>query len=88
MKVKIYTVDYCPFCRKALEFLKEKGVNFEQIRIDDDETAMRKKLGEMYNIKNDVTVPQIIIDGKHIGGYDDMKRMYEDGELVFADSEK
>ena len=83
MNVEIYTVDYCPFCKKAIAFLDEHKVNYKRIRIDDNEDTWRKKLGEMYNIKGDVTVPQIIIDGKRIGGYTDLMEAYNKGEIKF-----
>lgn len=82
MKNKIYTVDYCPYCKAALKFLNEHNVDFEQIKIDDNENFMRQKLGEKYNIDGDVTVPQIVLNDKHIGGYTDMIKKYEQGELV------
>ena len=78
---KIYTVDYCPYCKAALKFLNEHNVDFEHIKIDDDEENMRQKLGEKYCIEGEVTVPQIILNGKHIGGYTDMIKKYEQGEL-------
>ncbi len=83
MNVEIYTVDYCPFCKKAIAFLDEHKVNYKRTRIDDNEDTWRKKLGEMYNIKGDVTVPQIIIDGKRIGGYTDLMEAYNKGEIKF-----
>ncbi len=83
MNVEIYTVDYCPFCKKAIAFLDEHKVNYRRTRIDDNEDTWRKKLGEMYNIKGDVTVPQIIIDGKRIGGYTDLIEAYNKGEIKF-----
>ena len=43
MDVEIYTLDYCPFCKRALAFLNEHNVNFTQYKIDGDEDAMRKK---------------------------------------------
>ena len=83
MNVEIYTVDYCPFRKKAIAFLDEHKVNYKRTRIDDNEDTWRKKLGEMYNIKGDVTVPQIIIDGKRIGGYTDLIEAYNKGEIKF-----
>lgn len=83
MNVEIYTVDYCPFCKKAIAFLDEHKVNYTRTRIDDNEDTWRKKLGEMYSIKGDVTVPQIIIDGKRIGGYTDLMEAYNKGEIKF-----
>ena len=44
---------------------------------------MRKKLGQQFNIEGEVTVPQIIIDGKGIGGYTDLIAAHESGELKF-----
>ncbi len=83
MNVEIYTLDYCPFCKRALAFLNDHNVDFTQIKIDGNDSEMRKKLGEMYNIKEEVTVPQIIIDGKRIGGYTDLIAAYENGEINF-----
>ena len=83
MNVEIYTLDYCPFCKRALAFLNDHNVEFTQIKIDGNDSEMRKKLGEMYNIKEEVTVPQIIIDGKRIGGYTDLMDAYENGEIKF-----
>ena len=83
MNVEIYTLDYCPFCKRALAFLNDHNVEFTQYKIDGNDAEMRKKLGEMYNIKEEVTVPQIIIDGKRIGGYTDLIAAYEYGEIKF-----
>jgi len=71
-KIEIYTVHYCPYCKKALAFLREHNIEFKEIDISENENEMRKKLGEMYNIPGTVTVPQIIVDGKRLGGCDDM----------------
>ena len=83
MNVEIYTLDYCPFCKRALAFLNDHNVEFTQIKIDGNDKKKKKKLGEMYNIKEEVTVPQIIIDGKRIGGYTDLMAAYENGEIKF-----
>ena len=71
-KIEIYTVNYCPYCKKALEFLRENNVEFKQIDITENEEEMRHKLGEYYNISGKVTVPQIIVNGTRLGGYDAM----------------
>lgn len=84
MKVELYTVDYCPYCKKALQFLDEKKVEYINHDITQNEDEMRAKLGIKYNIKGDVTVPQIIINDKRIGGYTDMMALYENGELNFS----
>ena len=83
MNVELYTVDYCPYCRKALRFLDEHNVNYTNHDITADEDEKRKELGKKYNIKGDVTVPQIFINGERIGGYTDMIKLYELGKLKF-----
>ncbi len=83
MNVEIYTVDYCPYCKKALAFLNEHNVNFTQHKIDKDESLWREKLAHMYDIKGEVTVPQIIIDGKRIGGYSDLMEACNSGKIKF-----
>ena len=83
MNAEIYTVDYCPYCKKALAFFDEHNIQYTRHRIDDNEAQMRKELGEMYDIKGDVTVPQIIIDGKRIGGYTDLIAAYDNGDIKF-----
>ena len=83
MNIEIYTLDYCPFCRRALSFLNDHNVNFTQIKIDGNEDEMRKQRGEKYCIEGDVTVPQIIINGERIGGYTDLIAAYDNGELPF-----
>lgn len=80
-KVVTYTVDYCPFCIKAKKLFNEKGIEFEDHDITMNETEGRAKLGEMTGIEGRVSVPQIFIDGKHIGGYSDLKQLNESGKL-------
>ncbi len=80
-KVEIYTVNYCPFCHKAKELLKEQNIEFKEIDITENEDVYRKELGDYYNIKGVVTVPQIIIGGKHMGGCDDLEKLIETEEL-------
>lgn len=79
--IVIYTVDYCPYCKKAEMLLNEKGLTYRKIDITENEEEYRNQLGEYYGIKDRVTVPQIIIGEKRIGGYDDLKRLNDNGEL-------
>ncbi len=80
-EVIIYTVDYCPFCKKAEMLLNEKNIPFKKIDITKNEDEYRKKLGEYYDIQGRVTVPQIIIGGKRIGGFDSLEELNNTGEL-------
>lgn len=75
--------DPCPYCDRAMRFLQNKGVEFEVIDLTD-------RLHEVQEWKNKTgwsTVPIILIDGKLIGGYMDMKALDEEGKfdpLVFG----
>ena len=80
-EVTVYTVDYCPFCKKAEILLNEKNIKYTKIDISANEEEYRAKLGEYYDIKGKVTVPQIIIGTKRIGGFDALAEMNSDGSL-------
>ena len=84
MSIKIYTLDYCPYCRRAIAFLNDKNLQYEQIRLDDNEDENLEKLAQKYDIKGEVTVPQIILNGVRIGGYDDMIKKYQTESFRFA----
>ena len=79
--VVIYTVDYCPYCKKAELLLNEKSIPYKRIDISANENEYREKLGEYYGIKGRVTVPQIIIGGRRIGGFDVLEKFNNSGEL-------
>ncbi|MCP3849759.1 MAG: glutaredoxin 3 [Gammaproteobacteria bacterium] len=75
--VKMYCTDSCPFCVNAEKLLLSKGVEIEIIDIDsavEEFAAVAKKIGKD-------SVPQIFIDGKHIGGFDDLSELDMDDEL-------
>lgn len=77
-KVKIYTVDYCPYCKKALRLLEDYNADMENIDITDDEAAMRAELMKETGIR---TVPQIFIDDEFIGGSDSLVELDREGKL-------
>lgn len=76
-QVTLYTTLICPYCHRAKRLLKRKGVVFQEIPIDRD-PAQRQ---HMIQRSNRYTVPQIFIDDRAIGGYDDMALLDERGEL-------
>jgi len=76
-KVTIYTKDHCPYCHLAKELLTARQVAFEEIRIDLDDG----KLDEMMRLSKQRTVPQIVINGQPIGGYDDLAALVKQGKL-------
>ncbi len=80
-EVTIYTVDYCPYCKKAEMLLKEKNIDYKKIDITSNEKYERSRLGERYGIEGKVTVPQIIIGEKRIGGFDVLEKLNNSGSL-------
>jgi glutaredoxin 3 len=76
--VEIYTWRTCPFCIRAKELLKEKGVEFTEYAIDGDEAA-RSKMAQRSGGRR--SVPQIFIDDQHVGGCDDIHDLDARGEL-------
>jgi GrxC family glutaredoxin len=76
-RVTIYTTSYCPFCFRAKALLQSKQVEFEEIDVTEDP----ERRAEMERLSQRRTVPQIFINGKSIGGYDDARRLDASGEL-------
>ena len=70
MKVKIYTKDNCIWCDRAKGLLNAYSIEFEEVDLSDDDERQDfyKNIGD--NVK---TVPQVFIDQKRIGGYQDLK---------------
>jgi glutaredoxin 3 len=75
--IQIYTTRWCGYCVRAKALLQSKGIEFEEISLDDD-PAFRQKL---FELTGGWTVPQIVIDGKPIGGYTELYRLAREGRL-------
>jgi len=73
----MYTTDWCSYCVRAKAFLDKKGLAYEEINLQDD-PDFREKIHELTGGR---TVPQIVISGTPIGGYDDLRRLDSTGEL-------
>jgi glutaredoxin 3 len=77
-KVLMYSTAVCPYCVRAEQLLKRKGVqDIEKVRVDlhpDLRVEMMEKTGRR-------TVPQIYINGEHVGGYDDLAALDQAGGL-------
>jgi glutaredoxin 3 len=77
--VKMYTTAVCPYCVRAKQILKSKGVeHIEEIRIDTDPQQRES----MMAITGRRTVPQIFIGQTHVGGCDDLVALDSKGELM------
>jgi len=77
MLIKMYTRDYCGFCNAAKRLLAKRGLGYDEIRL----TGERELEKEMRELTGGTTVPQILIDGKAIGGYTELVDMDMDGDL-------
>jgi GrxC family glutaredoxin len=76
-KVLVYSTNYCPYCAAAKALLRAKGVPFEEIDVSNDPA----RRAEMEQLSGRRTVPQIFINGRSIGGYDDVRQLDATGEL-------
>lgn len=77
-EVIIYTTNYCPYCVKAKQLLRNKGITFEEIDLTNDDAGRIELVKKSGGRK---TVPQIFIDDKHIGGCDDLYALDAKKEL-------
>ena len=70
--IKIYTTNWCSYCDLAKRFFDEKGWDYEEVNIE--------KLGcdrsKLLEVGKATTVPQIVIDGEAIGGYDELIKIH------------
>lgn len=73
----VYSTRICPYCVAAKRLLKQKGLKYKEIMIDQDfsqREVMMKKSGR-------TSVPQIFINDKHVGGFDDLNAINRSGKL-------
>ena len=75
--ITIYTTPFCPYCARAKQLLKKKGVAFDEIDVMMD----RGKRAEMEKRSGRHTVPQIFVDGKHVGDCDELHALDREGRL-------
>lgn len=76
--VIVYSADWCPFCTRAKSLLNAREIPFEEINVD-RVPGFREKLVEM---TGRMTVPQIMVDGKPVGGFDALAALDRNGELL------
>lgn len=77
-RVEIYSTPWCPYCIAAKRLLQKKGISFE----DTDVSSAPERRQEMMRRANGRhTVPQIFINGRHIGGCDDLHALERAGKL-------
>ena len=77
-RVKIYSTGTCPLCKQAKLLLQKWCIPFDEARVDLDKEALR----EYAQVTNGArTVPQIVIDGKCIGGFTELTELHMEGGM-------
>ena len=76
--VEIYTKTFCPYCWRAKHLLDSKQVEYQEISLDFGGEVRQQMIGRA---SGRTTVPQIFIDGRHIGGCDDLIALERAGKL-------
>jgi glutaredoxin 3 len=76
-KIQMYTTTWCGYCVRAKALLDARGLEYEEIQLDDDE-GFRARL---HDLTGGWTVPQILIEGRAIGGYTELWRLDREGGL-------
>lgn len=76
--IKVYTTEYCGYCARAKELLRNKGLSFQEVDVTNND-EMRAKLVQMTAGRR--TVPQIFIGSEAIGGFADLARLDDEGRL-------
>jgi glutaredoxin 3 len=76
--VEMYTTSWCPYCMRARALLRNKGVEFSEFDVE-EEPGRRREM--VRRAGGRTSVPQIFIDGEHIGGSDELAALDRSGRL-------
>jgi glutaredoxin 3 len=77
-EIQIYTTRWCGYCVRAKVLLDSRGIEYEEIGLDDDPNFRQ----HLFDITGGWTVPQILVDGRPIGGYAELWRLDKEGKLA------
>lgn len=75
--ITLYSTAICPYCVAAKNFLKSKGLQWQEVRIDTDPVQRER----MQQRTRRTSVPQIFVGDTHVGGYDDMMALHRAGKF-------
>lgn len=78
-KITVYTMDHCPYCDRAKSLLKQRGIEYIEVRVPMDDDAQWGALEEKTGMK---TMPQILHGEKVIGGYSDLAAIDHKDQLA------
>ncbi len=76
--IKIYSTSWCGYCRNAKRLLDERGLSYDEIDIEE----IGWSRDDLYDLTGGRTVPQIVINEKPVGGYDDLLKLDREGKLT------
>lgn len=77
--IEIYTADYCDYCQQAKKLLDTLDLKYDEHNLEDEGVLEDfRTLGEDLNVH---TIPQIFINGTHVGGFDDLNQLVQNGKL-------
>ena len=77
-RIEVYTKAFCPYCTRAKMLLGDKGAQFQEIDVTMDRAGFEAMVERASGRR---TVPQVFINGRHIGGSDDLAALDAKGEL-------
>lgn len=77
--IEMYTTHVCPYCVAAKHLLTARGLAWEETFVDRDPAARKRMLERSEGMR---TVPQIFINGRHVGGYDELVAADHGGQLA------
>jgi glutaredoxin 3 len=77
-RIILYTTPFCGFCRAAKRLLHDKALDFEEIDVAFDDAKRAEMIGRA---GGRLTVPQIFIHGRHVGGYEELAMLEREGKL-------
>lgn len=80
-EIELYTTERCSYCVRAKELLAGHGVPFREVHLARDDAPGRRDLVRRTGL---TTMPQILVDGRVLGGWEDLARLEADGRLLRA----
>jgi glutaredoxin 3 len=78
MKIDIYTSNACPYCVRAKNLLKNRGVSYRELVVDGNPELVAESVRRSDGMR---TVPQIFIENYYVGGYDELAALDKSGKL-------
>ncbi len=77
-RVTVYSTNWCGFCERAKALLAQRGIEFDEVSLDDN-PAFRDRV---FELSGRLTVPLITIDGRPVGGYNELRELDRTGGLA------